>query len=268
MLPDPKMVFYACVSKGTTILAEFSSGDPKLETLASKCLENTPPFHSMFSHTIRNRTYTFLIDGPVPFVYFAIFDENVDKSQGLSFLNRVKDALNEVMKKGAVARSDDLSSHCFQQECNTIFRELVAARVEFEAATAVQSALRDRQNVSLDSVRGKKMVSAPLLGKPLKGLKKKKRLPGEINGGGGHGGKDVTTEKKVNVSDDGGMLSREFAVSLQKNGLYAAGDGGRQKAQRIWRQHVWVVLLIDLFVCLLLFGVWLWVCRGFKCIDD
>ncbi|KAF5471919.1 hypothetical protein F2P56_008679 [Juglans regia] len=35
----------------------------------------------------------------------------------------------------------------------------------------------------------------------------------------------------------------------------------RQKSKQIWRKHVWVVLLLDLFVCSVLFVIWFWVCR-------
>ncbi|KAG7945353.1 hypothetical protein I3843_15G147800 [Carya illinoinensis] len=45
-----------------------------------------------------------------------------------------------------------------------------------------------------------------------------------------------------------------------------SNDG--QKSKQIWRKHVWVVLLLDLFVCSVLFVIWLWVCGGFNCIVD
>ncbi|XP_057426921.1 phytolongin Phyl2.2-like [Lotus japonicus] len=71
------------------------SNDPNMEALASECLPLTPPTHSLFSHTVNNRTYTFLIDPP--FIYFAIFDHRHTKSQTLTFLNRIRSSLKETL---------------------------------------------------------------------------------------------------------------------------------------------------------------------------
>lgn len=85
------------------------------------------------------------------------------------------------------------------------------------------------------------LTTLPLIGKPGEGLKKKKRLIDD--------GKDAAL---VDLSDD--------AVSLP-----FAKVNDRQKAKHVWKKHVWVVLLLDLFVCAVLFVIWLWVCSGFKC---
>ncbi|KAM1094204.1 hypothetical protein FF1_009241 [Malus domestica] len=122
------------------------------------------------------------------------------------------------------------------------------------------------RNLSFGASKGKKMVLTPLLGKnPSEGLKKKRRLSGEVND---DLCKDVTAmEKKVDVCDDAnGGGFRDFPLPTQKSGLLHSG--GRQKAKQVWRRHVWVVLILDLFLCAVLFGIWLWVCRGFKCIDS
>ncbi|KAL0403238.1 UNVERIFIED_CONTAM: Phytolongin Phyl2.2 [Sesamum radiatum] len=76
MITDPELIHYACIAKGTTVLAEFNSKDAALGEIAAKCLEVTPPFHAIFTHTVRSRTYTFLIEDP--FVFFAIFDEKME----------------------------------------------------------------------------------------------------------------------------------------------------------------------------------------------
>lgn len=260
MISDPKLVLYACVSKGTTILAEFTSGDPNLATLALQCLENTPSFHSTFSHTIRKRTYAFLIDNPDPFVYLAIFDETLDKSMGVWYLNSLKAALDGIIARKSIVDSENVISHCLQGDFIPVFRDLLAPRVEVDTANLVVSVSKNSRNENLDSSKGKKIVSAPLLGKPSKGLKKKRRSSDENSDV-----KDIGIENKVDVSDEGVILTREFTVPLHKNGLYV-GDGGRQKARQLWRRHVLIVLFIDLIVCLILFVVWLFICKGFKCI--
>ncbi|MCD7458059.1 hypothetical protein HAX54_037080 [Datura stramonium] len=262
MIPDPNLVYYACVAKETVILAEINSKDADLESLALKCLEKTPPLHTFFSHTIRNRTYTFLIENP--YVFFAIFDEKVDKSDGLAFLNGVKDAFREVIDRSSgKKRLDKLHPHCFQGELNPVFHQLLDSTIDVdEGSNSPRSELDHGRSTSLDSVKGKQIGSMPLLADAANSFKlKKKRLFGQFKKRNEEMG-----EKKVDVSDDGIRLSREFSVAMQKNGS-VHGEGGHQKAKKVWKKQVWVVLSLDLIVCTILFIVWLCVCRGFKCID-
>ncbi|KAL0340966.1 UNVERIFIED_CONTAM: Phytolongin Phyl2.2 [Sesamum radiatum] len=100
MITDPDLIHYACIAKGTTVLAEFNSKDAALGEIAAKCLEVTPPFHAMFTHTVRSRTYTFLIEDP--FVFFAIFDEKMETAERLAFLKSVRDAFAGVAKSTKV----------------------------------------------------------------------------------------------------------------------------------------------------------------------
>ncbi|XP_008234757.1 PREDICTED: phytolongin Phyl2.2 [Prunus mume] len=255
MISNPNLIYYACIAHKTTIIGEFSK-EPGLGALAQQCIEITPPHHSMYTHTVRKRTYTFLIHDP--FVYFAIFDDDLDQSEALSFLNRLKCDFEEANGSGSILVRDNYASHCFQAQFDSIIRKIMASDLELPNSPPAS------RNLSLSSSKGKKLVLTPLLGKKTsEGLKKKKRLSGELNG---DVGKDVTTmEKKVDVCDDVNGGFRDFSLQTQKNGPLLSGD--RQKAKQVWRKHVWVVLMLDLFVCAILFGIWLWVCRGFKCID-
>ncbi|GMJ00526.1 hypothetical protein like AT5G52990 [Hibiscus trionum] len=252
MISDPNLILYACIAKGPTILADFSSKEPEIELFAQKCIEKTPPFHSVYSHTASKRSHTFLIHHP--FVYFIISHENLDKSESFWFLNRLKTAFEDSLLTGLIVGTDDLTPNCLQSHFNPIFAELMALDLEL-----VGSAAKDSRNPSMDSDRGKGTMVAPLLGQPINGLKKKKRSGGlEVNGGEGKDcGVGVGVDNMVDVSDG----FRDFSVCMQKSG------GERQKAKQTWRKHVWVVLILDLLVCATLFGIWLWVCRGFQCID-
>ncbi|XP_022773869.1 phytolongin Phyl2.2-like [Durio zibethinus] len=261
MISNPNLIFYACIAKGPTILAEFSCKEAGIESLAQKCIEKTPLFHSIFSQTVSNRTYTFLIDDP--FAYFLIFHENLEKSESFCFLDHLKYAFEDFLLTGLIVGTDNFTPNCLQSHFNPIFSKIMAMDLEL-----VTSPTKASQNPTLDSNKGKRTVVAPRVGKPIKGLKKKKRSGGlEVNGveakdaGGGIG-----MEDKVDVSDD----FRDFPVSIQKSGAagFYMGSGDRQqKAKQTWSKHVWVVLILDLLVCATLFGIWLWVCRGFQCID-
>ncbi|XP_044486255.1 phytolongin Phyl2.2 [Mangifera indica] len=247
MISNPNLVFYACIAKGSLILGEFLSREIS-EVLARQCVNKTPPHHSMFSHTVSNRTYTFLINDP--FTYFGIFDENIEKSDLLGFLNSLKSSFEEIFARGSVLDFDNMASRCLQSQFDAVFCEIMGLDLEF--LNSSRSGSNDLRNSSVDSSRGR-MVVAPLLGKP-KGLKKKKRASTERGAAEGDA-KDVSGEKKVDVCDD---------VLMQKNALYAV-DG--QKVKQTWKKHVWVVLALDLIICFVLFGIWLMVCQGFQCID-
>lgn len=258
MFSNPNLVYYACIAQRTTILAEFSR-EADLKVLAQKCIEKTPHLHSMFSHTVRNRTYTFFIDRP--FVYFAIFDQSLDPSEAHLFLNHhLRCAFEEVFKGESLRSSDNFSSYSFQPKLDPFFRKIMESVRSFVASPPILS--NCNRNLSTDS-KGSEMFSKPLLGgSPSEGLKK--RLSGE---GNGDVDRDLTLENKVDVSDDVNVVySKDFSLPLQKNHSLHVGD--RQKEKQVWRKHVWVVLLLDLFVCSVLFVIWLWVCRGFKCIDN
>lgn len=254
MISNASLIFYACIAKGTTVLAHQGSKEPRIEELAAECLAQSPLHHSMYSHTVKKRTYTFLIDDP--FVYFAIFGEELMKSEVLSFLDRIKCELDEILKGRSIASSDDFAPLCFQAQFDPIFRETMAS--ELDMVNPLQDENKNEGNPSVDSEKGKKSVMVPFL--PNQSLTKKKRLSAE---GNGMDGKESPLEKKVDVCDDTNGCNREFALSVPKCMV-----NDRQKAKEVWKKHVWVVLLLDVFVCATLLAIWLWVCRGLKCMRN
>ncbi|XP_030467092.1 phytolongin Phyl2.2 [Syzygium oleosum] len=259
--PDPNLIFYVCVARGASpILAEFAA-DPDLRPLARQCLLRAPPHHSAFSHTARRRSYTFLIAGPL--AYFAVSDASLERPEVLRFLGRLRSSFEGAVGREAAGRPDELGSYCFQPQFDRILRELLrpAGGDAFDSPPpgSMTTSAESSRNASLD---GGGASMAPLLGSPGKGLKKKKRLNSESAANGD--AKDLHFENKVDVCDEANGLCRDFPASIQKGGVHA---GERQRAKQVWKKHVWVVLSIDLFVCVVLFGVWLWVCRGFQCIE-
>ncbi|KAG8381132.1 hypothetical protein BUALT_Bualt06G0090600 [Buddleja alternifolia] len=265
MIPQPDLIHYACIAKGATVLAEFNSKDAAaaLGATAAKCLVKTPPFHATFTHTVRSKTHTFLIDQP--FVYFVISDEKMENAEGLAFLNSVKDAFRDVYKGDK--KLQKLSSHCFQGEINPIFHQLLGPGLyhvdEFGSPGGRRRGESESGVVQCGS--GEIRVRAKQNGE--KGLKKMvNRLIGEYVTG--------RRDWEKEGDEDGGKgigLSREFL--MRKNGegegeLCSAELMGGRKTENVWRKQMWVVLLLDLIVCTMLFAVWLWVCSGFKCMNS
>ncbi|KAG5546811.1 hypothetical protein RHGRI_018846 [Rhododendron griersonianum] len=152
------------IENKTTILAESNTHDADLATLALKCLEKVLPLHTSFSHTIRNITYTFLIEEP--FVYFSISDEALENLEVLFFLKSVTKAFDQIVGHVTdLGFVENLSSHCFQGEFNMIFHQLLAPHAAgLEGPNMRREVLYRERSGSLDSLRGKRIGSVPLLG--------------------------------------------------------------------------------------------------------
>ncbi|XP_010445434.1 PREDICTED: phytolongin Phyl2.2 [Camelina sativa] len=280
MITNPSLLSYTCIAKGTIVLAEFiSKEEPGIEAVALRCIENTPPHHSMFSHTVRKKTYTFAIDDD-SFVYFAILDETMEKSESFWVLNRLRSVMEDLIRLGgsdAETVVNNPVSLCLQSKLDPVFAEIVGGgfgcvdvdlELDMDLVGSPRSVARESRNPSIDSSKGRRAALMPLLGKPLKALKKKKRLlhnHNEAKGGEDDscGSMEEISEKKVDLCGNGnnGVLRKEV-----RNGLFS-DHHHRQKAKQIWKKHVWVVLMFDFCICAILFGIWLWICEGFQCIQ-
>ncbi|GMH08887.1 hypothetical protein Nepgr_010727 [Nepenthes gracilis] len=241
MVSDPSLIRYACIAHGSTILAEFNSADSSIQILAHQCIQQTPPHHSMFSHTLGDQTYTFLIDDP--FVFFAIFHRSLEKTGRIRFLNRLKDAFLDLISKNKSCDGADgiFSSHCFQGELHPIFHQLMSKRADFGDALKSSEAngLNDDSSQHLVSglSNGRTILSVPLHTEAGEGLEKsKERLLGESRES-----KEVLGEDKVDFPEDGNIPSREL-IFQKGGGLCSVDRGGRQWAKKIWRRHVWMFL--------------------------
>ncbi|KAJ8435197.1 hypothetical protein Cgig2_028383 [Carnegiea gigantea] len=271
MMSDLDLVRYACIahrnrdSSESTILAEFNSADSSLQDLAYQCLHKAPPHHSIFSHSYRNQTYTFLLDDP--FVYFGIFGPKMPKPDQILFLGRLRDALSRLIKLNP---NKKFTSHCFQGELHPIFLRTMKKSIDLDPLLLVPNGVHSINPLTSvsgsvsPSSKARKIFSVPVLSPANVGKGyKKKRPSGERE--------EALVNGKFDVFDVDGVVGevKSRKVSTQ-NGLHlseAGGGGGRQKAKKIWRRHVWIVLALDLAVCLILFGIWLFVCRGLKCIE-
>ncbi|ESQ43211.1 hypothetical protein EUTSA_v10016082mg [Eutrema salsugineum] len=269
MISNPRLLSYTCIAKGTVVLADFASKEePGIEEVALRCIENTPPHHSIFSHTVHKKTYTFAIDDS--FVYFAILDESMEKPESFWVLNRLRSAIEDLIRIGGsdAEKLINPAPHCLQSKLDPVFAEIVGVvdvdlELDMDLVGSPRSVARESRNPSIDSTKGRRAALMPLLGKA---LKKKKRLHTEAAKGGDSGDVDTikeTSEKKVDLCGNGnsGVSRKEL-----RNGLLT-DHHHRQKAKQIWKKHVWVVLMFDFCICAVLFGIWLWVCEGFQCID-
>ncbi|CAM8933643.1 unnamed protein product [Rhodiola kirilowii] len=251
MTSDRELVLYVCVAEGTTIVADFvRNDDSDLETLAARCLQLTPANHALYSHTVDGRSYVFLIGDR--FVVFGIFDEGLEKGKRLGFLVKVRDGFDEILGRKEAVLVDNLGYRSFQGEMGEVLQRLLDGL--FETIGLVNGLVRIAALVSNERAKN----VAPLqLGNGL--MKKKKRgASSELNG---------ESRGTNHLDDDDDELSRETLGFVNKHGNGSTGGGRQRAARSSWRKRAWIVLLIDVVICLVLFGVWLYICRGFKCLN-
>lgn len=227
---------YLCVAKGSSVLHSYSAQDPELEALAAVCLQNAPPFHSWYFHTDGARTFGFLMEDG--YTYFAIADPSSGSSATLRLLQNIRDGFKKASKSGV------------HDELVPVLRSLITSLESM-------SGPGDRSDQSASS-DGPASTDGPLLGSSssrsdMKAVKDRVVEP---------------TDRTVRI--DMSPESAVGAVSLQKCSSSSSGSRvrGQQMGQRLWCRHIKMVIAADALLCLVLFGVWMAVCRGFQCVSS
>eukprot|EP00268_Persea_americana_P043101 TRINITY_DN4321_c0_g1_i1.p1 TRINITY_DN4321_c0_g1~~TRINITY_DN4321_c0_g1_i1.p1 ORF type:complete len:274 (+),score=47.40 TRINITY_DN4321_c0_g1_i1:462-1283(+) len=265
-------VYYCCVSKGSRVLYTYSGGDRELEALAALCLERAPSFHAWYFETVGRRTFGFLMEDG--YVYFAIVDEGLGHSGVLRFLKHVRDEFKQVARNGSKGSFSGLSPICLQEELLPVIRRLIASLENVsrtEAADGMtERSLHDPKSSQFNNQIGNSdtatSTKAPLLGKPNRYEKKKMKdrsieAKDTVLEDHNHNTDRGMTINMGTESNQGGMSS----ISLQKSSS-STRIRGQQLARRKWWRHVRIIIAIDVVICLVLFGIWLGICRGFQCI--
>lgn len=230
---------YCCVAKGNKILYAYNSKGIELECLAALCLENAPAFHRWYFHSVGTKTFGFLMaDG---YTYFAIIDPSVGNLAILRFLEHIQESFKKVAKNG------------FHDELVPVIRRLIASLENMP-----RSAFSLDENYEGNSPSTS--TKAPLLGKSIEK----------------HHDRKKTKDKAVQRDDaNDGLGDRATAIdmppqqtmgsmSLQRS--LSSGLRVQQAARRQWWCLVKIIIAIDVIICLVLFGIWLAVCKGLSCV--
>ena len=270
-------VHYCCVSKGNHILYAYGGGDQELENVAALCLEKAPPFHRWYFETIGKRTYGFLMEDG--YVYFAIVDEGLGNSVVLRFLEHVRDEFRKIARKGSRGKLQNMNSIHIQEKLVPIICSLITS---LENVSHGSSNWRDQTSSSFHvdlspspsnlngQIEGASSTKAPLLGKSSK--PEKKKVKDHVIAM-----RDVELEEHRKSTDrgpkvDSGNLDcisqggAGASASLQKDMGSMRMRSGPQNIRKKWWRQVRIVLAIDAAVCLILFVIWLVICRGISCI--
>eukprot|EP00249_Psilotum_nudum_P005423 c18866_g2_i1 orf=889-1557(+) len=163
MGPLPNLIYYASVAKGTVIIAEYSEGSLELCDAASTCLEKIPPFHSRFSHTTKRRMFSCLIYDP--WIYCAIVDEALGKSNAYSYLEQVRDEFLKFLKaRGLPLDGEGLAVHSLDADFTPVLWHLAAPFVGIpqKEKDRMEEELRARQETEVDLEVSSPSAVAPL----------------------------------------------------------------------------------------------------------
>lgn len=238
---DRNTVCYCCIWKGGRVLHSYSMGDHGIDNLAALCLETIPPFHRWYFETIGDNTFAFFINNG--YVYFAIVRHSFGNSQLLRFLEKLKD---EFGRRGG--------SLCLQEQLIPVVRDLVASLQRADAATVWPSPSPRIEAAGAST-------KAPLLGRPSKHDKKKMKDHAVFM-------RDIEMEEHRRSSSgplDAPSDQGTSSVSPLHHKDYTSSRSS-QNLHNKWCRQVRIILAIDAVVCVVLFIIWLVICRGIQCI--
>ncbi|XP_072990801.1 phytolongin Phyl1.1-like [Typha latifolia] len=243
MVSSAENTVYCCIAKANRILYSYDSKDRELEALAALCLENTPLYHKWYFHTVGTRTFGYLmVDG---YTYFSIVDPSLGNMETLQFLEHIRQRYKSASKNG------------FHDELVPIIQQLIASLENMPRSTFLGDENCDGATSSDSSSSSK----VPLLAKSGSKQDKKKMKEKVVVDG-------ITDEGNTNKGVKIDMPSAEIGgMSLERTSS-AARIRRQQSGRMLWRRHVKIVLTIDAVLCLVLFCIWLAVCKGFKCVSS
>ncbi|XP_071731388.1 phytolongin Phyl1.1-like [Rutidosis leptorrhynchoides] len=259
-------VYYCCVCNGGKVLYAYNNveGDDEIEKLAALCLEKAPCHHKWYFQTMFNKTFGFLMEDD-GFLYFAIVDENLGYPKNLEFLQHVRDEFKKVTKKGSKRSKSNPNPLVLQQQMLPVIKRLIASLEPSSSNDNVGSSPSPISNDSICQIDNGASTKAPLLGKSSKDKRKNKDHVISIG------------EEHRKSADKGGSKVDSSSLDPDNQGAYVMGISltkevssmtslSTQTVRTKWCHQVRIVLAIDVAICLVLFIVWIVVCRGTECI--
>lgn len=277
-------VIYCCVWKDGRLLYTYSGGGNEIDQLAALCLEMIPPHHRWYSHCVGDKTFGYLIsDGHV---YFAIVNHAIGNGslQAQLFLYKFRDEFRRFGTRGS-SSSTTLTSNtsismssftspnsvCLEEQLLPVVRRLITSleRVDMDAAGIEWPAENVNGHGHNQDVRGS--TKAPLLGKPSKQEKRKMKEDHVI----AMTMADIEMEEKMRSTDRRVTIAPGLQQDSNDQPTSAPplgrdlSNSTRSKSsalQKKWCRQVRVILAVDVAICIVLFIIWLAICRGLECI--
>lgn len=237
------MILYACVASaaGERILVEHEHDGTAtpLFPLAAQCLRAAPRFHALYTHTTRGRIYAFLMN-PETQKQVPRNQEDED-TYSLVFFAIADEALGREKTFLFLRRLCQSYCKCRNRkgfDISQVLKEVAGTTMRTGLAQAALPRDFDLGNGGGESVGGEK-----------EGDRRKDGEEDPCSSQDGH-------EMEIDVAADCNRDSRH----------HPRPPFSKRLMEKIWWQHVRVVILLDLVICFIMLGIWLTVCRGFQCI--
>jgi hypothetical protein len=233
--------FYCCIAKGHKILYQYNRNRAEIGSLAALCLEQTPPYHKWYFHTVGTRTFGFMMSDNC--TYFVIVEPTTGSIALHDFLNRVRQVFIRVSKRN-------------------LERTLIPVIAEFVESLEQMQGNEGSIVNSDESFHEQEVVVRGHTKRKKREKKDKKEKRNEIE------------MEEIAIVREGEGRDRVVRMDVLGNGEERGMDGIERNRMRrqlsgrraVWCSHVKIVAVVDTVVCLVLLGIWLVVCKGFKCV--
>ncbi|XVE93628.1 hypothetical protein REPUB_Repub01dG0210400 [Reevesia pubescens] len=269
-------VHYCCVSKGNRTLYEYSGGNHEIENLAALCLERTPPFHMWYFETIDKKTFGFFIEDG--YVYFTIVDEVLENHGVLQFLEHMRNEFKNVARKSSRGSFSGMSSIGIQEQLVPLIQRLITSlehvshsgnNWKAETSSSDHAGLSPSPSNANAQLEAASSTKAPLLGRSSKQEKKKLKdhviAVRDIQLEEHQKSSDRVVKVDSTALDSNNQNGASSSISLQKDLDSMRIRSSSQNIRKKWWRLVRIALAIDAAICLLLFVIWLSICKGIEC---
>eukprot|EP00245_Coleochaete_scutata_P007150 TRINITY_DN22251_c0_g1_i1.p1 TRINITY_DN22251_c0_g1~~TRINITY_DN22251_c0_g1_i1.p1 ORF type:complete len:225 (-),score=47.64 TRINITY_DN22251_c0_g1_i1:1120-1794(-) len=118
MAPGQQSLIYSFVSRGPTVLAEYTAFSGNFSTIAVQCLQKLPPNNNKFTYTCDRHTFNYMVDGS--FTYLVVADEEFGRQVPFAFLERVRDDFKRRYEGG---KADTAIAHSLDREFGPKLKE-------------------------------------------------------------------------------------------------------------------------------------------------
>ena len=191
----------------------------------------------------------------------------------LQFLEHVREEFKKIARKGSRGSFSSMNSIGLQEQLVPIIRRLINSLDnvsqngnDWIAETALSPSPSDTNG----QIEATSSTKAPLLGKSSKQEKKAKDhviAMRDIESEGHRRSTDRGVKADLETPDSNNQVGVGSSATLQKDLGSMRFRSSSQIIRKKWWRQVRIILAIDAAVCLLLFVIWLCVCRGISCIN-
>lgn len=143
-------LIYSFVSRGTTVLADYTSYTGNFSTVAIQCLEKCPTDNSKFTFTCDRHTFNYLVDGG--FTFLVVADEGYGRQVPFAFLEKIREEFQQKFAdKGRTSPAHSLDKQ-FGPRLKMHMDYCMEHPEELTKVAAVQKKVDEVKNIMVDNI--------------------------------------------------------------------------------------------------------------------